>query len=106
MHQLQRIRIEQVERNARHAEHVNLAAEQPQIGASLMIDKRIAYQRYAESGTANARAHIDVFRKHLAETADALIHIATKAHVERARHKLFELHLAATNAAGGKERCH
>lgn len=76
MHEFQRVGIEQIKRDARHAEHIDLTAEQPHVYAPLVIDVGLANQRYRESSLAYARAHVDVFGKHLAESAHLLPHPA------------------------------
>ena len=71
-----------------------------------MIDKGGTYQADVETCLAHAGTHVDVLAEHLAETTHLLIHLARIAHIERARHKLLHLHLAATDAARGQERRH
>ena len=106
MNQLQRIGVKQFERDARHAEHIGLARERLQGVAALVIHIRVAEQRDGETSLADSGAHVDVFAKHFTESAHGFPYFAAVTHIERARHKLFELHLAASDTACGEERRH
>ena len=60
MHQLHRARIQELESDSAHAEHMHLTPEFPHAYPALVKDLDRAEERYGESGAPYAGAHVDI----------------------------------------------
>jgi hypothetical protein len=76
VHCFQRVRIQELKGNARHAEHIYLSQEFPEIHTAFVVYEGRAYKADIESGLSYAGAHVDVFRKHFPESAHLAVDFA------------------------------
>ena len=98
MHGLKRIRIKEFQRDARHAEHVNLAEKLAEIDTALVVYRKVGIQPDGKTGQPDSGAHVDVLGKHLSKASYRLIYPTRKAHIEGARREFLKPDLAAADA--------